>query len=308
MDLTAAGPRFSVVIPAYNEAGYLEATLESLRRQDFAGSYEVIVVDNNSSDDTAVVAERLGATVLREPRPGVCWARQRGTLVARGEIVVSTDADTVHPRDWLTRLDARFRSHPDAIAVAGPCRYQDPLWWAALFPWLWFTAIAVVARLTGRLVYLTATNVAFPRDRFPGYNTNLTQGGDEFDFLRRLQSRGRIVWDAGNPVLTSSRRMDQGLLHTLVVSYGYHYALSLGLNRWTSRSVLGPAPAIRREHAHLVRRRRRNWQAGFVTGVLGAVALRRVSARRHSQPGPAVAGSGSPSSQNQTRRPFPDPL
>lgn len=308
MNPASVAPRFSVVIPAYNEAGYLEATLESLRRQDFAGSYEVIVVDNNSTDDTAAIATRLGATVVPEPRPGVCWARQRGTLAARGEIVASTDADTVHPPDWLSRLDERFRRHPEAIAVAGPCRYQDPLWWVALFPWLWFTAIAVVARLTGRLFYLTATNVAFPRDRFPGYDTNLTQGGDEFDFLRRLQSRGRIVWDADNPVLTSSRRMDQGLLHTLVVSYGYHYALSLALNRWTSRSVLGPAPAIRREQAHLVRRRRRHWQAGFFTGVLAVTALRRASTRRHPRPDPAVAGSGSPSSENQTRIPSPGPL
>ncbi len=46
----------SVVIPAYNEAGYLESTLKSLQQQDFAGAYEVIVVDNNSTDDTAAVA------------------------------------------------------------------------------------------------------------------------------------------------------------------------------------------------------------------------------------------------------------
>jgi len=291
---TAEAPRFSVVIPAYNEAGYLEATLRSLQQQRFTGTYEVIVVDNNSTDDTAEIAARLGAMVLHEPQPGVCWARQSGTLAARGEIVASTDADTVHPPDWLSRLDESFRRHPDAIAVAGPCRYQDPLWWAVVFPRLWFAAIAVGARLTGRLFYLTATNVAFRRTSFPGYDTNLTQGGDEFDFLRRLQSRGRIVWDAYNPVLTSSRRMDQGLLHTLVVSYGYHYALSLWLNRWTSRSVLGPAPAIRRKHAHLVRRRRQNWQAGFITGVLAAVALRRAWTLRRSAPGPASAGPGSP--------------
>lgn len=273
-------PRFSVVIPAYNEAGYLEATLESLRQQDFTGSYEVIVVDNNSTDDTATVAAGLGATVVPEPRAGVCWARQRGTLAARGEIVVSTDADTVHPRDWLTRLDARFRNHPEAIAVAGPCRYVDPLWWAAVFPRLYFWSIGVGARLTGRLFYLTATNLAFRRESFPGYDTTLTQGGDEVDFLRRLQARGRVVWDAQNPVWTSSRRMDQGLLHTLLVSYGYHYALNLGLNRLMSRAVLGAAPAIRHQDAALVRRRRRRWQVGSATAVLGLVALKRIRSPR----------------------------
>lgn len=271
--------RFSVVIPAFNEAGFLEETLDALARQDLGSGYEVIVVDNNSTDETAAIAARLGATVVHEPHPGVCWARQRGTLAARGEIVVCTDADTVQPPDWLRRLDVCFRDHPYAVGVAGACRYRDPPWWADVFPPLYFAAIGRWARLTGRLFYVTATNLAFRRTDFPGYDTSLTQGGDEVDFLRRLQARGTVVWDPDNPVLTSSRRMDQGLLHTLVVSYGFHYALSLRLNRWTSRTVLGPAPAIR--HADLARVRRRRIAGRVVAGaVIAALALlRRARAR-----------------------------
>lgn len=273
-------PRLSVVIPAFNEAGYLEATLESLAQQDYVAAYEVIVVDNASTDGTAAIAERHGAIVVVEPQPGVCAARQRGTLVARGKIVVSTDADTVHPREWLSRLDAALSAAPDAVAVAGPCRYAEPLWWAAVFPRLWFAAIAIGAQATGRLFYVTATNLAFVRSSFPGYDTTLTQGGDEVDFLRRLQARGRVIWDASNPVTTSSRRMDQGLLYTVLVSYGYHYALALRLNRWASRTVLGAAPAIRQEHAAVVRRRRRRWRIGFFTAVLGAVVVDRLRSSR----------------------------
>jgi glycosyltransferase involved in cell wall biosynthesis len=212
--------------------------------------------------------------VLHEPTPGVCAARQAGTLAARGEIVVSTDADTVHPTGWLSRLDAQLTD--DVFAVAGPCRYTDAPWWARVFPPLWFAAIAVVHRLTGRIFYLTATNVAFRRDGFPGYDTSLTQGGDEVDLLRRLRRCGRVVWDARNPVLTSSRRMDQGLLHTLVVSFGYHYALNLALSRLAPRRAMGVAPAIRQEHAPLTRRRRRRWRAGLaVVALLGLLVARR---------------------------------
>lgn|SRR5215204_689371 len=124
--MTEPGVRLSVVIPAYNEGSYLDASLTSLRQQDFSGSYEVIVVDNNSTDDTAAIASAHGARVLHEPRRGVCVARERGTRAAPGEIVISTDADTVHPADWLTRLDAQFQRNDGAIAVAGPCRYADP--------------------------------------------------------------------------------------------------------------------------------------------------------------------------------------
>jgi glycosyltransferase involved in cell wall biosynthesis len=264
--------RLSVVVPAYNEVGYLPATLASLQQQDYAGGYEVIVVDNASTDDTAAVAARLGARVVHEPLPGVCAARQAGTLAARGTIVVSTDADTVHPPGWLSRLDAQFGD--DVVAVGGPCRYADAPWWGRVFPPLWFAAIAAVHHRTGRVCYLTATNVAFRREGFPGYDTNLTQGGDEVDLLRRLQRCGRVVWDARNPVLTSSRRMDQGLLHTLVVSFGYHYALNLVLSRLAPRRAMGVAPAIRQEHAEVSRRRRRRWRAALAATALVALLVR----------------------------------
>jgi len=266
--------RFSVVVPAFNEQGYLGDALRSLSRQDFTGGYEVLVVDNNSTDDTAGLAAAHGVRVVHEARPGVCAARQAGTDAARGEIVVSTDADTTHPPDWLTRLDAQFRAHPRALAVAGPCRYADPPWWAAVFPRLGFAAVAVGYALTGRIDYVTATNLAFARAESPGYDLSLTQGGDEVDFLRRLRRRGHVVWDARNPVLTSSRRMDQGLPYTLVVSFGYHYFLSYLLNRVSSRTVLGGAPAIRHQHTDLVRRRRRRWRTGATLSVLALLSLR----------------------------------
>jgi glycosyltransferase involved in cell wall biosynthesis len=272
--------RMSVVIPAYNEADYLADALTSLQRQDFRAEYEVIVVDNNSSDETATVAQSFGARVLHEAQPGVCAARQRGTVEARGEIVVSTDADTVHPVDWLSRLDAAFRAHPEAVAVAGPCRYADPPWWAATFPPLWFAAVAAGHRAFGRIFYLTATNVAFRRAGFPGYDTTLTQGGDEVDLLRRLQRWGPVVWEAGNPVQTSSRRMDQGLPYTLFVSFGYHYASAYLLSRISATSEVRVAPAIRRADEPRVRERRRWWRAGSAVAAVSLVGL--VWARSHS--------------------------
>lgn len=278
MRRTALSPRFSVVVPAYNEAAQLGATLRSLAEQDFRGPVEVIVVDNASSDDTAAVAARHGARVVAEPRRGVCRARQRGTTEAGGVIVVSTDADTVHPRDWLSRIDAQFHRHPDAVAVAGPCRYVDPPRWAAVLSGLSFATLAWTSRVFGQVGYVTATNLAFRRDTFPGYDVNLTQGGDEFDFLRRLRRRGLVVWDGENAVLTSARRLDQGLAHTLVVSFGWHYFASMLVNRLSARTVIGPAPAIRPADVDRVRRRRRLGRVAVV--VLAAAVLVRRSRPR----------------------------
>ncbi|MEU8263683.1 glycosyltransferase family A protein [Micromonospora sp. NPDC048999] len=238
-------PRFSVVIPCFNEAGYLTDTLLSLQKQDFDGACEIIVVDNNCTDDTAGIARDLGARVVVEPVPGVCDARQRGTEAARGEIVVSADADTVYGRDWLSRIDARFRGDERIVAVVGPCRYEDGPRWGRLYSRILFGAVNGVYRLTGRAVYASATNIAFRREAWTGYDTNLTQGGDELDQLRRLRKEGRVVYDHRNPTYTSGRRLTRGLTYNLFVTLPVHYLLTYAVNRIARRRVLGSAPTFR---------------------------------------------------------------
>ena len=85
--------RVSVVIPAYNEEALIYRTLESLRKQDYQGDIETIVVDNKSTDGTARVAKALGATVVREERKGYIYALMCGFEHATGEILITTDAD-----------------------------------------------------------------------------------------------------------------------------------------------------------------------------------------------------------------------
>ena len=237
--------RFSIVIPALNEERYLADCLRSLAGQDFAGEVEVIVVDNNSTDRTATLAHAFGAVVVHEARPGVCWARQRGTERARGEIGVSTDADTVFDPGWLARIDRSLEQHPSCVAVAGPCRFREgsPLW--AAYPRVLFGAVAIVRWMTGRVFYVTATNLAFRRAAWPGYNTQMTQGGDELDLLRRLQRQGQVVFDRHNPTYTSPRRLNQGLAYNVVVTFFVYYLLAYWLNRISRRPLLGTAPAFR---------------------------------------------------------------
>jgi glycosyltransferase involved in cell wall biosynthesis len=238
-------PRFSVVIPAVNEAAEIGRCLLSLAEQDYEGSYEVIVVDNNSSDETAAIAHNLGATVVFEGHPGVCWARQRGTEIARGEIVVSTDADTTFDPRWLSRIEMAFRREPSNVAVTGPCQFVDGPVWGAVYATLLFGIVHLLHRLTGRVFYVSATNVAFRKSAWTGYDTNLTQGGDELDVLRRLRAQGRVTFDLRNPTFTSSRRLRRGLVYNIFVTCLFYYLLGYGLNRMFGRPVLGTAPEIR---------------------------------------------------------------
>lgn len=238
-------PRFSVVIPAVNEAADIGRCLSSLADQDFQGDYEVIVVDNNSTDQTATIAHSHGATVVFEPHPGVCWARQRGTEVARGEIIISTDADTTFDPGWLSSIDKSFTREPANVAVTGPCQFVDGPRWGLVYATLLFGLVRLLHRLTGRVFYVSATNIAFRRTAWTGYDTNLTQGGDELDLLRRLRAKGPVTFEPRNPTFTSARRLHRGLIYNIFVTCIYYYVLGYGLNRIFRRPILGTAPEIR---------------------------------------------------------------
>lgn len=115
--------RFSVVIPVYNGAAFLRRCLATLTASHFR-DFEILVVDDGSSDDSREVAESYGAqVVVLEQRGGPARARNHGARRARGEYLVFFDADVCVHADTLALLDAHFRAVPDAAAVIGS--YDD---------------------------------------------------------------------------------------------------------------------------------------------------------------------------------------
>lgn len=100
---------YSVVIPAYNSAEMLPTCLQALQAQTLpADQYEIIVVDDGSTDDTAEVARDLGVRVISQPNAGPAAARNRGALAARGDILLFTDADCTPFPDWVECMTATF--------------------------------------------------------------------------------------------------------------------------------------------------------------------------------------------------------
>lgn len=109
----------SVVIPAYNEEKRIAHCLKSVFNQTVK-PYEVIVVDNNSTDRTAEIAREMGAKVVIQQVQGVTFARNLGFDIATGEVIARTDADTIVPHNWIERFNDHFEKDPLLDAISGP--------------------------------------------------------------------------------------------------------------------------------------------------------------------------------------------
>jgi glycosyltransferase involved in cell wall biosynthesis len=210
-------PQVSVVIPAYNEAENIGALLASLAGQTFAEPFEVIVADNNSTDQTVQVAEtfadRLRLRVIIEHTKGRGAARAAGFAAAGGSIVLSTDADSAVPSNWTRRLVAALRQ-PGVVAVTGPGRITDCTpainrRFNRLQPWL-----MRAYRLVFGHYWLTGFNFGITRaayDQAGGFAAGAADLED-IDLGFRVHRVGRIVMVADVPVTTSGRRFRRGLL------------------------------------------------------------------------------------------------
>jgi cellulose synthase/poly-beta-1,6-N-acetylglucosamine synthase-like glycosyltransferase len=100
-------PEFSIIIPVRNEARTLRACLEALQGQTIARKrFEIIVVDDGSSDDSPKIAGGCADRLIRLGKEGAAAARNRGFAAATGSVIVFLDADCVPAPDWLERMTA----------------------------------------------------------------------------------------------------------------------------------------------------------------------------------------------------------
>lgn len=116
----------SVVIPAYNAAASITQTLNALKRQDYPGDFEIIVVDDGSTDATpAIVQGMAGVRYVRQDNAGPAAARNHGARLAAGGHLAFTDSDCSPRPDWLSRLMAGF-GPSDVAVVAGSYGIANP--------------------------------------------------------------------------------------------------------------------------------------------------------------------------------------
>ena len=198
------------MIPAYNESEYLGATLAAVREaaDSYAGPVEVIVVDNNSTDDTAEIAEAGGAVVVFEAKNQIARARNAGAAIASGVCLVFVDADTRLEGDILSKVADNFA----AGAIGGGAWVE---------PDLKGPSRLVLKYLVNYLLMLDNVSVGpllyCEREAFlrtGGFNEEF-YAAEEFVLAKQMQTEGRrlnrpwkIIRHArGHRVVTSGRRL-----------------------------------------------------------------------------------------------------
>ncbi|KKU85045.1 MAG: family 2 glycosyl transferase [Parcubacteria group bacterium GW2011_GWA2_47_9] len=217
----------SVVIPAYDAYEFIGRTLESVEKQVFSGSYEIIVVDNGSTDGTAKVVRRNfpWITLLQELKPGANSARECGRRKATGEIIAFLDADTEVPRDWLERGLRHFRES-DIVALTGPYlfydgRIRDDVY-AYLQRWLFFPLSKRVAEQSGMSLAFFANmfvRAGVLENDLHGLDTSIVFDGDDVDTATRLSWVGKVLYAQDMCVRTSARGFQKGLVRKVYRHY-----------------------------------------------------------------------------------------
>ena len=249
-DRSDSAHQISVVMTTYNRGDLLEAALRSVLGQKTTSSFELIVVDNNSTDCTRAVINRLAATDSRlryvfEPKQGSSHGRNAGIREARAPLIAFTDDDVRAEPDWLSSMVRAFREHPEADVVGGrvlPLWPSEPPAWLTRDHWsplalLDFgdTAFAIDS---DRPLCLVAANLGIRRsvvDAVGGFaaalqlvGSNLSGSVEDHEFLLRVLRSGRTaIYDPHITVYAEVQpnRLERAYHRRWHTGHGYFHSL-----------------------------------------------------------------------------------
>ncbi|HVH74682.1 MAG TPA: glycosyltransferase [Stellaceae bacterium] len=201
-------PRVSVIVCAYNAKRTMDQCLASLARLDYP-DYEVIVVNDGSTDGTLEIAERWGyCRILSGPNEGLSAARNRGAEAADGEIVAYTDSDCVADPDWLTYLVAKMEA--GNLAACGGPNLPPPE------ESLVAAAVAVSPGGPTHVLisdevaeHIAGCNMAFRREvllQLGGFDPVYRAAGDDVDICWRFQDAGYVIGFSAAAIVWHFRR------------------------------------------------------------------------------------------------------
>jgi glycosyltransferase involved in cell wall biosynthesis len=207
----------SIVVPAFNEEALITRCLHSIIAEFSNTEYELIVVDNGSTDHTAELAESAGATVLYQPLKGVTRARQLGLEAAKYEIVVFIDADNVLPYGWLNQAMSAMKF--DVVVASGPIFYLGFGLFKTIVTSLFYSMGSLLNRW---FPMVQGGNFILRRsalNSIGGFDTSIDFYGEDTDTACRLSKVGKVEFSFDMWAYSSPRRADSEGLYVMGAKY-----------------------------------------------------------------------------------------
>lgn len=253
-------PIISVIIPAYNEENEIRNCLDSLMKQTLAKKFfEIIVVDNASTDKTAAMVKEYPVRYLKEAKRSVVVARQTGVNASYGSIIVSADADTTYPSDWLLEIEKVFRKKPDLIAVVGWMYYRRTPVFYNILTGFYQRINHFISQHDKKFPIAYAANFAFKKSallKIGGYPAHLPELGDQQYLLFKFFRIGKVSVEPSIYCFTSGRQF-HSMGKNLFRYNGWHRIIGYLVNSLFVKEVIGPKPAIRTTQSRKSRSSRR---------------------------------------------------
>lgn len=249
-----AKPEVSIVIPAWNEGDQIFRTLSSLADTVTDKATEIIVINNNSTDHTQEVLDRLGVVSYFQPLQGIAHARQMGLEKAHGKYHLCADADTFYPPYWPAAMVRPMLQDPRIAGVYGRYSFLPPVGSQRWPLWMYEKLTGILIRIRKRKrehINFLGFNMGFVTETgriTGGFNVTRARqfsniaGADGFvdesedgRMAVNLMSRGKLelISDRRARVFTSSRRLlaEGGIFQSFMTRVKMH---SLRLTEYVS--------------------------------------------------------------------------
>src|SRR3989344_4158485 len=193
--------KISLIIPAHNEEKHILPTLETAILNSAGKLFEIIVVDNASTDKTAESASSFPEVrIVKEQNKGLTHARQRGFIESKGEILAFIDADTLMPPSWVDNIEREFLEDENLACLSGPYIYYDVPAWQKILVWLYWRLIALPSYFV--IGYMTVGgNFAIKKEvvhKMGGFDTSISfYGKVKFSITHTMHTSGRRFYNQG---------------------------------------------------------------------------------------------------------------
>ncbi len=234
-------PEVTISIPVYNEEKNILKTLASFARMQPKYATELLFVNNNSSDRTGEILEKLGVKTILEKKQGISFARQTGLENARGKYLLNADGDSIYPEGWIDTYVEHLKN-PATSCVYGTYSFiPSNSWRFTLSLYEFITRLLFLLRRK-KMDYFNVLgfNFAFRREdgvKVGGFNTKRLRWSDCWMAMTLLDlGKIELIRKPEVRVWTSDRR--------LVYDGGLFKAILKRMRKETDRYVQPPEPKV----------------------------------------------------------------